>query len=62
MIALNITLALFMWAEANAFKDKQGIFLDSPALWAFIALVTGLLGVFFYWLVHYSTLRRTNHH
>ncbi|MGE9294903.1 MAG: hypothetical protein ACQKBV_01240, partial [Puniceicoccales bacterium] len=55
LVILHIWLALYIAADAKAFRHRQPLFLDSPFLWMFLTLLTGLVGAAFYWLVHYST-------
>ncbi len=58
MAALNIWLGLYVLLDAKAYDVRNGLFLASPFLWGFIVLLTGIVGLALYWLVHYSTLRR----
>lgn len=62
LLALHLWLSVLVWADARVVNDsKGGAFLRVPALWGFIALVTGILGLALYWLVHYSSLRSRPH-
>ncbi|WP_309399323.1 hypothetical protein [Cerasicoccus maritimus] len=59
LIVLHVWLALYIFFDAKVFRNRQGLFLDSPALWGLMTLISGIIGAAFYWLVHYSTLRKT---
>jgi len=58
IVIVHIWLALYVLLDAKAYDARNGLFLASPLLWGFIVLVTGIVGLALYWLVHYSTLRR----
>ena len=58
--AAHIALAVGVWIEASA-AEKSGkrLFALSSGWWAFATLVSGMIGIGIYWLIHESTLRPT---
>ncbi len=58
MVVAHIWMALYVLFDAKAYDVRNGLFLASPFLWALIVLLTGIVGLALYWLIHYSTLRR----
>jgi len=57
-IFVNVILAFAVYLNARRQrKAKRGLFLVGPFIRGLVVLVTSLLGVVAYWLIHHSTLR-----
>ena len=56
---VHIMLAVGVNRDAQHTLEKGGYtYFVSPAIWSLAVLVTGVLGVGVYWVMHHSTLRR----
>jgi len=61
ILILHVILAIGVHADAKVqIAQKRGLFIFKPGIWAFIILLTGLLGIVAYWVIHHSTLRPRN--
>ncbi len=50
ILVLHITLAYFIWCDA---KKRNELLFDIPAwTWGLMGLVTGIIGIFIYWLAN----------
>jgi len=58
-LILHIAVAIAVWKDAKQLEANGLLFLDKPWIWAFATIVFGPILAFFYWLIHYSRLART---
>lgn len=56
-VHLIIAIGVHRDASERTYR-KEPLFMFPPLCWAAIALLTGLLGLAFYWLAHHSKLSR----
>jgi hypothetical protein len=55
MILMQIMFGVCIWRDANQrLIGGRPLILLTPFVWALAALLSGLLGVAFYWVCHYS--------
>jgi hypothetical protein len=55
----HILLAMGVWTNASEReRDQKPIMYVGPGTWALATLVSGVLGVIAYWLIHHSALRK----
>lgn len=58
-IAVHVIIAVGVYRDASErFHRRENLFMFPPLAWSAIALLTGLLGLTFYWLAHHSTLAK----
>jgi hypothetical protein len=57
IVHVFFALAVLRDAQRREKLFHRGTFIVSPGLWALATLVSGILGVAVYWLIHHSTLR-----
>ncbi len=55
---LHVIIAIAVFRDARDLRYSQkGPFLLPPIAWSLISLLTGILGLALYWVIHHSTLR-----
>ena len=60
-IALQILFAMGVRIDAKKrMQRKDRLLLVHPDAWAFLVLITGLIGVGFYWVMHESRFGKPN--
>jgi amino acid transporter len=59
IILLHILFAVCIASDMTRLRERgRPIIILTPFLWAFAALMLGLVAVAFYWLCHYSRFTR----
>jgi uncharacterized membrane protein YvlD (DUF360 family) len=58
-VCLHILFAASIFVDARGMEDDgKQVYFVGPAIWATIALFLGAWGMFIYWVMHHSAMRR----